>query len=269
MNEMLNTEFRKAIDEECKAAISVKGLINKREVRLLFISAAIPTAQGEILEIGSFKGRSTTILAKGALWAAQNKIVACDYFPPPTNPNDPAVRPRYEIFIETLERNGISENVEIHRKFSAELAKDWNRPIRLLWIDGDHSYPGVKADVDGFFPHLVPGAIVALHDIGRSRLPGPTTCFMEDILMSDGFGMCGMCHYTGWAQFIGSGGLKKYRLEKRKAYRFLAARKLQQVLGTKMRPLMRWRYKRFRRSGSFEKWVLSVYKDLVPSLKNL
>lgn len=262
---MVNAKFRSAINEECKAVRSVEGLINRREVRFLFIAAAVPTAQGEILEIGSFKGLSTVILAKGARWAAQNKVVACDYFPAP---KDPSARPRYEIFLENLEKNGLSENVEIHRKFSAELARDWNRPIRLLWIDGDHSYPGVKKDVDGFFPHLVPGAIVALHDIGRSKLPGPTTCFMEDVLMSDAFGMCGMCHYTGWAQFIGSGGLEKYRPEKQNAYRFLSARKLEQIFGTRMRPITRWRYKRFRRSGSFEKWIFSLYRDSVSSRQN-
>jgi predicted O-methyltransferase YrrM len=39
------------------------------------------------------------------------------------------------------------------------------KPIDLLFIDGDHSYAGVKADFGAYAPLVRPGGIVALHDI--------------------------------------------------------------------------------------------------------
>jgi predicted O-methyltransferase YrrM len=37
--------------------------------------------------------------------------------------------------------------------------------LDFLFIDGDHSYPGVKADFTNYRPLLRPGGIIALHDI--------------------------------------------------------------------------------------------------------
>jgi predicted O-methyltransferase YrrM len=38
-------------------------------------------------------------------------------------------------------------------------------PVDLLFIDGDHSYEGVKRDFELYAPLVRPGGIVALHDI--------------------------------------------------------------------------------------------------------
>lgn len=44
-----------------------------------------------------------------------------------------------------------------------------NRPLDLLFIDGDHSYDGVRTDFDHFAPLLRSGGLAAFHDI----VPGP------------------------------------------------------------------------------------------------
>ena len=43
---------------------TVEGYLAPNEIRFLALLAACPTATGEILEIGSFKGKSTVILGK-------------------------------------------------------------------------------------------------------------------------------------------------------------------------------------------------------------
>jgi hypothetical protein len=40
----------------------------------------------------------------------------------------------------------------------------------LLWIDGDHTYKGVKADFDSWSPFVIPGGVVAFHDSLDPRL---------------------------------------------------------------------------------------------------
>ena len=40
------------------------------------------------------------------------------------------------------ERDGSSDAVEVERAFSREVGQSWTRPIRFLWIDGDHTYEG-------------------------------------------------------------------------------------------------------------------------------
>jgi len=38
--------------------------------------------------------------------------------------------------------------------------------IHLLFIDGDHLYPAVKADIAGWVPKVVMGGVVGFHDYG-------------------------------------------------------------------------------------------------------
>src|SRR6185295_9863918 len=87
----------------------------------------------------------------------------------------------------------------VHRALSSDLARSWDRAIRVLWIDGDHTYAGAKQDLDLFLPHLVDGGIIAFHDVLHS-FEGPIRVFVEDVLRSDRFGPAGFCGSIGWAQ---------------------------------------------------------------------
>ena len=248
-----------ALREAVAAAETVEGLLRTDEIRLLFLAAARPTGEGEVLEIGSYKGRSTVALARGALYAGQERVVGCDPFTSPASTDLVVGRETYEAFSAALERHGLTDHVEVHQQCSGELAASWARPIRLLWIDGDHTYEGVKRDVEGFFPYLVKGAVVAFHDIGRQRFPGATRCFIEDVVLSDGFGACGVTDYTAWAQYVSSGGLESQREAKSVAFRLLSARLGQQLFGARPGPLTRYRFHRFRRGRSFERWIASAH----------
>ena len=39
------------------------------------------------------------------------------------------------------------------------------RTVDMLFIDGDHSYPGVKADYEMYSPLVRPGGVIAFHDV--------------------------------------------------------------------------------------------------------
>ena len=55
-----------------------------------------------------------------------------------------------------------------------ELAKEIfkNESVDFLFIDGDHSYAGVKADYEMYGPLVRKGGIIALHDIGINEEGG-------------------------------------------------------------------------------------------------
>ena len=42
--------------------------------------------------------------------------------------------------------------------------KFFKDPIRLLFVDGDHRYAGVKADIAGWVPKVMVGGMVIFHD---------------------------------------------------------------------------------------------------------
>jgi predicted O-methyltransferase YrrM len=178
------------------------GFLTEREARFLALVAACAPARGTILEIGSYKGKSTVGLASIAQRYGLGPVVSVDPHSAPavTDVGHGSQQSSWDDFQASLRDAGVERNVEAHRTYSRDLAKGWTRPIRFLWIDGDHTYRGSKEDIDLFRAHLVPGAIVAMHDVLHT-FEGPVRVFAEDLLDSDQFGPTGMCGSIGWAQY--------------------------------------------------------------------
>ncbi len=222
---MNGTTFEKAVAGLIETAGQVEGHITNREIRCLALLAAVPSAKGVILEIGSFKGRSTIVLAKSAALAGETKIVAVDPLTSPakTDPDLGGKANGWSEFQVNLRNAGVENAVEFHCQRSSELAGQWdaNRNIRLLWIDGDHTYTGAKSDFDFFRPFLANGAIVAMHDVLHSH-EGPARVFAEDILLSPHFGPFGFSGSIAWAQYFGSPETSTpFRPRKARVYRRL------------------------------------------------
>lgn len=59
------------------------------------------------------------------------------------------------------------------RMTSAEAARGWEKTIDFLFIDGDHSYDGIRADWEGWSRFVAPGGVVCLHD-SRATAERPT-----------------------------------------------------------------------------------------------
>ena len=194
--------FDRFTNELLRDVDSIEGYLAPDEMRFLALMAACPTANGEVLEIGSFKGRSTVILAKASELAGNNPITAVDPMTAPSE-TDPDLRGEtssYDEFYQNLQKHGVVERVRFHRTFSYDLAITWDKPLRLLWIDGDHTYEGTKLDFDGFAPHLVDRGVIAIHDV-LHEFEGGARVFLESVLRSPNFGACGFCGSIGWAQY--------------------------------------------------------------------
>lgn len=154
-----------------------------------------------ILEIGSYKGKSTVGLASIAQRYGLGPVIAVDPHTAPavTDYGHGSRQSSWEDFRGSLRQAGVEGSVEAHRAYSRDLARGWNRPIRFLWIDGDHTYRGAREDIGLFQKHLVPRGIVAFHDVLHS-FEGPIRVFVEEVLDSDQFGPAGLCGSIGWAQ---------------------------------------------------------------------
>ncbi len=198
----LPANFAAYQNELVAVAASVEGYLSDREIKFLALLAAYPTARGEILEIGSFKGKSTIVLAKAAKLDATNKVYAVDPMiaPSETDPDLDGQESSLAAFEENIKKHDVADRIELHVMRSIDLAADWDLPIRLLWIDGDHTYTGTKIDYDGFAGHLADGAIVAIHDV-LHEFEGGLRVFAEDILLSPHFGACGFVGSIAWSRF--------------------------------------------------------------------
>jgi predicted O-methyltransferase YrrM len=190
------------LEDAWEASQKVPGHLGENEARFLGLLAACVPSRGTIVEIGSFKGRSTVMLAKVASHYGLGAIVSIDPHNSPIlldRQSDPEAS-SFQDFLNSLRAAGVSNYVEPHLAYSTDMAASWSWPIRLLWIDGDHSYESAKQDLDGFVRHLVPLGVVAFHD-ALNAFPGPIRVFVEDVLRSDRFGPAGFVHSIAWSQF--------------------------------------------------------------------
>ena len=196
--------FSRHVEETIKDARQIEGHLTLKEIRFLCLLATVPTTTGEILEIGSFKGKSTIVLAKSVKFMGGNCVIAVDpmTLPAATDPTTDSASSLYSEFQKNLRDHNVDSIVEFYRTFSQNLARTWSRKLKLLWIDGDHTYLGTKSDFETFFPFLNPGAIVAFHDVLHG-FEGPIRVMTEHILLSDQFGACGVCGSIGWSQYLG------------------------------------------------------------------
>ena len=76
-------------------------------------------------------------------------------------------------------RHHAGPRVTWHVDYSAAVAERWQGDVDLVFIDGDHSEEGVRADWEGWHGFVEPGGAVLFHDARASQeggrgLPGPT-----------------------------------------------------------------------------------------------
>ena len=115
------------------------------------------------VEIGSARGKSACAVGLALRRNGGGKLYAIDPHSV-TNWNDKSSVDSFALITENLQKAGLTGQVEIVRKTSGEAAKGWDKKIDLIFIDGDHSYEGVKADWDLFLPHLTEFGVVVFHD---------------------------------------------------------------------------------------------------------
>lgn len=149
--------------------LAVEGLLEEREGLCLYGLARRSAPLGAVVEIGSYKGRSTWFLARGL------EDVGSSW---PVVAFDPHLEGTRDDFHANLARTGIASRVESHAAFSHDEAPAFDRPIGLLWIDGDHTYAGVRRDFEDWFPKLVVGGWLAFHDT-VNHWHGPTRLVRE------------------------------------------------------------------------------------------
>ena len=64
-------------------------------------------------------------------------------------------------------------------KTSEEAAWNFSEPVELVFIDGSHEYELVRLDFELWFPKLISGGIIALHD--TVGFPGPRKVVAENL----------------------------------------------------------------------------------------
>ena len=132
----------------------VPGWLTDEEGEALYELARSCTGRGVIVEIGSWKGKSTICLGVGSQDGGGVPVYAVD----------PHADYRFGNFKTNVERARIAELVRPIASLSQAAADDFDEPIELLFVDGSHEYDLVLEDFEKWVPKVVDGGWVAFHD---------------------------------------------------------------------------------------------------------
>lgn len=138
---------------------SIPGYLHPYEGKFLYWLAGKVPCGGLAVEIGSFKGKSSSFLAAGLPSCA--RLACIDTWRNDAMPYDAPS----DTWAEFLENTKLYQNsIEAHRGTSLEIASSWSNSIDLLFIDGDHSYDGCSTDIKAWVRFVRRGGWVAFHD---------------------------------------------------------------------------------------------------------
>jgi len=145
--------FDRAWDEASRQV----GWFSRGEARELYaLACGVPEGR-VIIEIGSYAGRATVVLAHSG-----RRVIAVDPLVFGTKPTGTwEVGPEHVTEFEKV--LAACPNVEWQRMPSLEAPLP-TEPVGLLFVDGDHDAPAPLQDFRHFEPVLAPRAWVCFHD---------------------------------------------------------------------------------------------------------
>ncbi len=167
----------------------VEGWLTDGQAHRLWDAARRVVAGGVIVEIGSFRGRSTIVLALAS--RDDVDVIAIDpHGGGDRGPNQIApdqVRGESDnvAFRGNLDRAGVTQRVRHVRELSSRALRDVDRPIDLLYIDGAHRYSPARDDIASWGDRVPDGGTVVIHDCFNAV--GVTLAVLRLLIFGDQF----------------------------------------------------------------------------------
>ncbi|MFJ4896623.1 MULTISPECIES: class I SAM-dependent methyltransferase [unclassified Streptomyces] len=157
---------------------AAKGFMPVVEGLALYAAAAEAAALGlPLLEVGTYCGRSTILLADAARAAGATALTVdhhrgSEEQQPGWEYHDPTVvdpevgrMDTLPTFRRTLHAAGLEEHVVALVGRSPQVAAVWGGPLGLVFIDGGHTDEHANGDYEGWAPHVAEGGLLVIHDV--------------------------------------------------------------------------------------------------------
>ncbi|MGP3979663.1 class I SAM-dependent methyltransferase [Streptomyces sp. KR80] len=157
---------------------AAKGFMPTDEGLALYAAAVEASALGlPLLEVGTYCGRSTVLLADAAREAgtvavtvdhhrgSEEQQPGWEYHDTSVVDPDTGRMDTLPTFRRTLHRAGLEDHVVAVVGRSPQVAALWTTPLGLVFIDGGHTDEHATADYEGWAPHVAEGGLLVIHDV--------------------------------------------------------------------------------------------------------
>ncbi len=173
------------LEDAAEESSSIPGMMSVKCAQMLYSLCYMQTTPGDVVEIGSWQGYSTSFLARAVRDSGNGRLFAIDHFRGNVGKEDHYVVAQGDLsdlranFEANLKRVNLWDHVTLFDMPNDQAVPKLQQAIgptpgiRFLLIDGDHTKAGVQKDINLFFPLLVArtGAIVVFDDFS-TNCPG-------------------------------------------------------------------------------------------------
>ncbi|MEV0484501.1 class I SAM-dependent methyltransferase [Streptomyces sp. NPDC050508] len=155
-----------------------KGFMPVDEGLALYAAAVEAGGLGlPLLEVGTYCGRSTILLADAAREAGVTALTldhhrgseeqqpGWDYHDPETVDPEIGLMDTLLTFRRALHRAGLEEHVVALVGRSPQISRIWGTPLGLVFVDGGHTDEHANGDYEGWAPHVAEGGLLVIHDV--------------------------------------------------------------------------------------------------------
>ena len=157
-------------------AARTKGFLPDDEAQALY-DGARAAAAGLWLEVGTYCGKSTVHVGTAAREVGA-QLVTLDHHrgseenQPGWEWHDAELVDPHTGRLETLPHlrhtlwdAGLDDVVSVLAATTQQVGRWWTSPLTFLFLDGNHTEEVAQHDYAAFAPHVVPGGLLAVHDV--------------------------------------------------------------------------------------------------------
>ncbi|SVC39080.1 uncharacterized protein METZ01_LOCUS291934 [marine metagenome] len=155
----------------------IKGFLLEEEGESLYLTAKNYSKKGPCLEIGSYCGKSALYL--GSAVKENNQLLYSidhhkgseeqqpgeEFFDPDLLDETGKNINSLPFFLDTIDKAGLKDFIIPIVSTSVEASMVWTKPLAMVFIDGGHSEKAANDDYDAWNPHIIPGGLLAIHDV--------------------------------------------------------------------------------------------------------
>jgi predicted O-methyltransferase YrrM len=158
-------------------AEAARGFMPVDEGEALYGAALAVAADGPLLEVGSYCGKSALYLGAAArergrlLFSvdhhrgSEENQAGWEWHEPDLVDRELGKMDTLPVFRRTVHDAGLEGTVVAVVGDSPVVGANWRTPLALLFIDGGHGEEPARLDYERWTPHVAPGGTLVVHDV--------------------------------------------------------------------------------------------------------